>query len=358
DPSLSPFEKIVHYSEPVVTLAIEAKHTSDLPKLVEVLKSISKADPSISVDINSETGEHLISGMGELHLEITVYRIQKEHGVEIQASEPIVVYREAVEAQGQTFEGKSPNKHNKFYLEVEPLEENVVQAILSGEMQSEGRIKDSKALAKQLGEFGFDKKAAKSVKAILNTNMFMDMTHGIQYLHETMELCKDAFTEAMVKGPLGQEKCMGVKVKLVDAKLHEDSIHRGPAQVIPAVRSAIYGSMCLGKRILLEPKQKVFINVPEENMGDVVREMQQRRGVIENIDQEGDTSIIVSKVPVAEMFGFSSSIRSATAGRALWSTENSGFEPVPKNLQEEVVEGIRKRKGLKPQPYDANYYAA
>jgi len=358
EPSMDPFERIVHYSEPVVTLAIEAKHTSDLPKLVEVLKGISKADPSISVEINQETGEHLISGMGELHLEITQYRIVNEQGVEIQASEPIVVYRESIEAHGGPFEGKSPNKHNRFYLEVEPLEENVVKAILEGEIQSEGRIKDSKALAKQLEGLGMDKKEAKNVKMIKYTNMFLDMTWGIQYLHETIELCKEAFLEAMVKGPLSQEKCMGVKVKLVDAKLHEDSIHRGPAQVIPAVRSAIYGSMCQGRRILLEPKQKVFINVPQDYMGDVTREMQQRRGIIENIEQEGDVTVVSSKVPVAEMFGFASAVRSLTAGRALWSTENSGFEPVPKNLQDDVAIGIRKRKGLKPQPYDEAYYAA
>ena len=161
----------------------------------------------------------------------------------------------------------------------------------------------------------------------------------------------------MNKGPLAQEKCMALKVKLVDAKLHEDSIHRGPAQVIPAVRSAIYGAMCQAGRILLEPKQKVFINVTQEYMGDVVNEMPQRRGVIETIDQEGDVSIIASKVPVATMFGFASAIRSQTAGRALWSTENSGFEPMPGNLQDEVVLGIRKRKGIRPEPYDAAYYA-
>jgi elongation factor 2 len=173
-----------------------------------------------------------------------------------------------------------------------------------------------------------------------------------------MELVRDSFVEAMTKGPLAQEKAMGLKVRLVDAKLHEDSIHRGPAQVIPAARSSIYGAMCQAGRILLEPKQKVFINVPQDYMGDVTSEMQQRRGVIDSIDQEGEVTVIVSKVPVSEMFGFASSIRSLTAGRALWSTENSGFEPVPKSLLENVVSGIRTRKGLKPQPYDESYYAA
>ncbi|UCC92634.1 MAG: elongation factor EF-2, partial [Thermoplasmata archaeon] len=160
------------------------------------------------------------------------------------------------------------------------------------------------------------------------------------------------------RGPLANEKVMGLKVKLVDAKLHEDNIHRGPAQVIPAVRNAIYGAMVNAGRLLLEPKQMLFIQVPDSVMGDAVREIQQRRGDVENMEQEDENTNITAKVPVAEMFGFSSDIRGATAGRALWSTENSGFERVPRELEGEVVRGIRLRKGLKEEPYDANYYAA
>jgi elongation factor 2 len=151
---------------------------------------------------------------------------------------------------------------------------------------------------------------------------------------------------------------MGLKVTLIDAKLHEDSIHRGPAQVIPAARSAIYGAMCQAGRTLLEPKQKVFINVPDTVMGDATREIQSRRGVIEDMTQEEEVAHIRAKAPVAELFGFASSIRSATAGRALWSMENSGFEKTPRDIQEKVVREIRVRKGLKPDPYDEKYYAA
>ncbi|MCG2826453.1 MAG: elongation factor EF-2, partial [Thermoplasmatales archaeon] len=352
------FEKIVHYSEPVVTVAIEAKHMKDLPKLVEVLRTLAKADPSLQVEINQETGEHLLSGMGELHLDITQYRITHEQGVDIQASPPIVVYRECVLGKGGPFEGKSPNKHNKFYLEVEPLPKNIIEAMHSGEIQTVGKIKDSKALAKKLQELGIDKAEAKGVVAFHDTNVFINATKGIQYLHETMELCTEAFHEAMKKGPIADEKCMGMKVRLVDAKLHEDSIHRGPAQVIPAVRTAIYGAMCQAKRILLEPKQKVFINVPQDLMGDATREMQQRRASIEDMKQEEDMTTVISKTPVAEMFGFSSAIRSATAGRALWSTEHAGFEKMPYELQGKVVKQIRERKGLKPEPYDEAYYAS
>ena len=357
DPAMVSFEKIVHYSDPVVTVAIEAKHTKDLPKLVEVLRTIAKADPSIQVEINQETGEHLMSGMGELHLEITNYRIVNEHKVEIKTSQPIVVFRECVGGRGGPFEGKSPNKHNRFYIEVEPLSPAVVQAIRSGEIETEGKIKDAKALGRKLQELGFTKEEGKSVVAFRGTNILMDMAKGIQYLHETMDLIKDAFDEAMDRGPLANEKCMAVKVMLVDAKLHEDSIHRGPAQVIPSARSAIYGAMCQAGRVLYEPIQNVFINVPEDMMGNAIREIQQRRGIIEDMKQEGDITTVQGKCPVAEMFGFAASIRSATSGRALWSTENSGFEEMPREVVDKTVPKIRERKGLKPEPYDASYYA-
>jgi len=358
DPEMMSFEKIVHYSDPVVTVAIEAKHTKDLPRLIDVLRTVAKADPSIQVEINQETGEHLLSGMGELHLEITNYRIVNEHKVEINTSQPIVVFRECVSGRGGPFEGKSPNKHNRFYIEVEPLPSAVVEALRSGAIVTEGRIKDSKAVARTLMELGLERDEARGIAAFHGTNVLLDTTKGIQYLHETMELVKEAFDEAMTLGPLANEKCMGMKVMLVDAKLHEDSIHRGPAQVIPATRSAIYGAMCQAGRVLYEPIQKVFINVPEDMMGNAIREIQSRRGVIEDIKQEGDIAVVQGKCPVAEMFGFAASVRSATSGRALWSTENSGFESMPREVQEKIVPQVRQRKGLKPEPYDASYYGA
>src|SRR6266480_1585921 len=210
DKDMQSFEKIVHYSDPVVTIAVEAKSTSDLPKLVEALRLLAKADPSIQVEINQETGEHLISGMGELHLEITIYRVQNDYKIPVTTSPPIVVYREGVGGKGGPFEGKSPNKHNRFYMEVEPLEEKVVQAIRAGEIASGQRIKDSKVLAKKLEELGMDRNESKNVVWIQDTNMLIDGTKGIQYLHETMELIKEAYIEAMNRGPLAAEKGMGL----------------------------------------------------------------------------------------------------------------------------------------------------
>ena len=297
-----------------------------------------------------------MSGMGELHLEITEYRIRNDHGLDIVCSEPIVVYRESVaKKSGQKFEGKSPNKHNRFYIEVEPLPENIRKALHANEIP-ENVKKFKNEVAKTLQELGLTKEEAKGVFGIYGQNMIADMTKGIQYLFETRELIKEAFEEVMKSGPIADEPCQGVFVKLVDAKLHEDAIHRGPAQVIPAARNAIYGSMTISDPILLEPMQKVFISTPQELMGDASRELNQRRAEVKDMTSEGDSVNIDSKAPVSEMFGFASAIRSATGGRVLWNTENMGFEPMPKHLQDDIIKQIRERKGLKPEPNPASYY--
>ncbi len=356
-PDMVPFEEIRHVSEPVVTVAIEPKHMADLPKLIETMRKIAKEDASLRVEINPETGEHLLSGMGELHLEITQFRIINDYKVEIQASKPIVVYRETVKAPGGPFEGKSPNKHNKFYFEVEALPAAVSQAVKDGEIPQGKSFKDLKTLVNRFVELGVDRDEAKGLVAVEGTNILFDVTKGIQYLNETMDLVVDAFKEAMNRGPLANEKVYGLKVRLVDAKLHEDSIHRGPAQTIPAARSGIYGAMCLGGRVLLEPLQKVTVNVPQEILANATRELQRRRGEILDMTSVGDLQTIVAKVPVAEMFGFASDIRSATAGKVLWATESMGFEVLPQELQLEIVGQVRQRRGLKPEPYDAAYYS-
>ncbi len=356
DPEAEPFERIVHVSEPVVTVAVEAKNTKDLPKLVEVLRLISKADPSIQVQINQETGENLMSGMGELHLEITEYRIRNDHKMEIVCSEPIVVYRETVSKPSPyKFEGKSPNKHNRFYIEVEPLPENIVKAIYNNELP-ENVKKYKKETAKILQDLGMDKDVAKGVFGVHGLNIITDTTKGIQHLFETRDLIMEAFDEVMKSGPTVSEPCQGILIKLVDAKLHEDAIHRGPAQVIPAARNAIYGAITISEPTLLEPMQKVFISTPQEIMGDASRELNSRRSEVKDMKTVGDSVEIEAKAPVAEMFGFASAIRSATGGRVLWNTENMGFEQLPRNLRDDVIKKIRERKGLKPEPYPAEYY--
>ena len=347
------FEGLEHISEPVVTVAVEAKNTKDLPKLIEVLRQTAKEDPTVRIEINEETGEHLVSGMGELHLEVIGYRIQ-EKGVDIQTSEPIVVYRETVAGTAGPVEGKSPNKHNRFYVTVEPLEDNIFQALQNGDLK-EGRIKGKEA-ANDFIELGMDKEEARRIWDINSRSMFINMTRGIQYLDEVKELLMEGFESALKDGPVANEIAMGLKFKLMDAKLHEDAVHRGPAQVLPSIRKAIYGSMMMAKPTLLEPMQKVFINVPQDYMGSCTREIQNRRGQIVDMQQDEDMVVIESKVPVAEMFGFAGDIRSAAEGRCLWSTEMAGFERLPNELQRNIIREIRQRKGLSEEPYGPEHY--
>ena len=251
------FEGLEHISEPVVTVAVEAKNTKDLPKLIEVLRQVGKEDPTVKIDINEETGEHLVSGMGELHLEVMGVRIENK-GVDITTSEPIVVYRETVSQLSPQVEGKSPNKHNRFYITVEPLEQSIYDAIQDGDLK-EGRVK-GKESANDFMEHGLEKEEARRVWSVHNRSLFLNMTRGIQYLDEVKELLLEGFEATLENGPLASEISMGLKFKLHDAKLHEDAVHRGPAQVLPAIRNAILGSMMLAKPSLLEPMQKVVIN--------------------------------------------------------------------------------------------------
>ncbi|MBZ2165292.1 elongation factor EF-2 [Methanobacterium spitsbergense] len=350
---IDPFEGIEHISEPVVTVAVEAKSTKDLPKLIEVLRQIGKEDPTVRVEINEETGEHLISGMGELHLEIITYRID-EKGVEIETSEPIVVYRETIAGKAGPVEGKSPNKHNRYYIDIEPLSDELFNAIQDGKIK-EGRVK-KKENTSTFTEYGLPKDEAKKVWDVYKRSLFINMTRGIQYLDEIKELLLEGFESALDDGPIAREKVMGLKITLKDAKIHEDAVHRGPAQVLPAIRKAVYGAIMLANPTLLEPIQKVFINVPQDYMGAATREIQNRRGQIVDMSQEGDMATLESTVPVAEMFGFAGDIRSAAEGRCLWSTESAGFVRLPPELQKTIIREIRARKGLTPEPYGPDHY--
>ena len=360
DKDIIPFEAIRHYSEPVVTVAVEPKSMKDLPKFIDALRSLAKADASLQVTTNAETGEALLAGMGELHLEITTYRIEEEQGIKVSVSEPIVVYRETTAGNnhGRPFEGKSPNRHNRFYIEVEQLPIEVVDALRQGEIGS-GTIRpnDAKEIGRKFAEYGMDKDMMRKTYAINGTNVLVNDTKGIQYLHETKELLIEAFNEVCKKGPIAEEPVMSVMVKLKDAKLHEDAIHRGPAQTIPAMRNAIKGALVRANTALMEPMQKMHVSVPNDWLGGVTREITQRRGEIEDMPSDGEITTVIGKVPVAETFGFSNDIRAASQGRAVWNSENCGFEELPRSLLEKVVGEIRERKGMKPEIPGESYYS-
>ena len=347
DHLIEPFEEIKHIFEPVVTKSLEPKDPKDLMKLINFLKKLGREDTTIIVKINEETGEYLVSGLGELHLDAKVERKLKEQGIEFDASPPIVVYRETIGKKSPVIEGKSPNKHNKFYIFVEPLEEKVLDAMKADEIPSNIELKKKNLqLQKKLADLGMPVDEIKKLKLIHNKNMLLDQTKGVQYLNEVMEMLKEGFTKRMEEGPLSREPCIGLKIILTDAELHEDPVHRGPGQVLPAVRYGIRTAMLKANPALLEPKQIIRIDTPTEVMGGAIKEVQNRRGKILDMREERGATIIQAKIPVSEMFGFNSALKSATGGKGFYSLIDVIFEKLPTDLQDKTVLKIRKRKGL------------
>ncbi len=342
------FEAISHLFEPVVTKAIEPKQPKDLAKLIDILKGIAKEDPTLKVKINEETGEYLVSGLGELHLDAKVERKIKELGIEIESSPPIVIYKESVKGiTPQPVEAKSPNRHNRFYLVAQKLEPEVYQAMVEGKIQSDYEIKRKDVeLQNKLVDLGFDRDEGKSIKLIYNRNIFLDMTKGVTAILEIMEMAKEAFVSAMNEGPLAREPCAGIKVMLMDAKLHEDAIHRGPAQVIPAMRRGIREAMIHAGTFVMEPKQIIRIDVPNELLGTATKEISNRRGQILEMTEERGVTSIQTKIPVAEMFGFNSALKSATGGRGFYWMVDIVYEPMPRELEARVIATIKQRKGI------------
>lgn len=343
-----PFEQITHLFDPVITKAIEAKKPSDLPKLIDVLIMVGKEDPNIVIQINHETGEHLMSGMGELHLEVIENRIKSEKGVEITTSKPIVVYREAItKASGAPAEGKSPNKHNKLYFVVEPISPELSKAIKEKKIP-EGRVKKKdNAIWDSLQEAGMDSATSRKVRDVFKGSIFIDGTRGVVHIGEIMELVLDMFEDVMNKGPIANEPCINVQVTLDDVKLHEDAIHRGPAQMYPAVREGIRAAMYQANPLMYEPLQVLLFEAPVAFMGEISKLVQNKRGQLLDMTQEGELVEVKAKMPVGEMFGLSSDLRSATEGRGSFCVIDQTFERLPGELQDKIVKQIRSRKGLK-----------
>lgn len=345
---IEPFEEIKHLFEPVVTKSIEPKNAMELPKLVDALKRIGREDAVLQIKINQETGEYLVSGLGELHLEAKVENKLKELGIDVDMSKPIVVYRETISEKSQKIEGKSPNKHNKFSITVEPLEEGVYNSMKEGTIPSTVEVKKKNVeLFKNLANNGMDYDEAKNVIFIHNKNILLDLTKGVQFMNEIIEMVKDSFVNMMDEGPLAKEPCVKIKVKILDADLHEDPVHRGPGQIMPAIRFAIKEGMLKVGTVLLEPKQIIRIDIPTDIMGDAIREVENRRGQILDMREERGATIITAKMPVSDMFGFDSALKSATSGRGFYSLIEVVFERLPSDLFEKVVKEIRKRRGLK-----------
>jgi elongation factor 2 len=347
--AMVPFERIKYVSEPVVTIAIEPKYPRELPRLVDAMRRLSIEDPNLVTTINKETGEYLLSGMGELHLEIAVKFIREYGGgIDIVTSRPIVVYRESIPREGVVAMAKSPNKHNRFWIQVEPLEDKVIEMIEEGDI-------DIIMGGRRIGDILYEEAdwptdEARNVWALEeHKNLMINLTKGIQYLREVKEMILSGFRWACEAGPLCSEPLRGLKVKLVDVKLHEDPVHRGPAQVMPATRRAILGSFLSTRPVLLEPIYKIGVSVPAQWVGESSSVITRKRGRIVSSEQKGALTKITGYIPVAESFGLSAEMRSATSGHAFWQCTFDHWEKAPDSIAAEVISEVRERRGLSPE---------
>jgi elongation factor 2 len=341
------FESIKYVSEPVVTIAVEPKHPKDLPKLVEALRRITVEDPNLIVKINEETGETLMAGMGVLHLEIATSLLQ-EAGLDITTSQPLINYRETIRGKAGPIMSKSPNKHNKIFMRVEPLGEDIIELIRTRHIRED---MDKKEMAKVLRGKGWNAVEARSVAAIdVSGNVLLDETKGVQFIQESMDSIKSGFEDVIYSGPIAHETVRGVKFVLHHFVPHEDPAHRGLAQLMPATRRSMLGSMLIADPVLLEPILGIEIKCPQEQIGTIAGILSGKRGKLLNVEQKGLISIIQGEVPASETFDLSEVMRGGTAGKALWNTYFKTWQPVPQSIFRTLVGETRRRKGLNPEP--------
>ena len=321
-----PFEQVRYVSEPVVTVAVEPKNPAELLELLAAVDQLAKEDPNLVASVNRETGEHLLSGMGELHLEIAVKHLRRLFsGMEISVSPPRVVYREKATRKGIIATALSPNQQNKFKAQVEPLVKNTVNAVpQESKMQS-----------------------AEGVLAVdEHENVLVDCTGKTKQFREVLDFVISGFKFACKAGPLCGEPMRGVQVNLMGIQLGENVEHHSPVEVMRGVGKAVFGSFLTAKPVLLEPVYKTVISTPTELVGGCSRIISSRRGKISGFEQKGAFTVLTSFIPVAGTFGLSAELRSATSGRAFWQSMFDRWEKMPEKLEAKTIKEVRKRKGL------------
>ena len=289
------------FPEPVISVAIEPKTKAGRDKMGIALAKLAEEDPTFKTYTDQETGDTIISGMGELHLEIIVDRLLREFHVEANVGAPQVAYRE-------TFR-KPVDVEGKFVR------------------QSGGR-----------GQYGHCKVKFFPMGTDAEHNYeFVNSVVGGAIPKEYIPAIDKGIQEAMQSGILGGYPVLGVKAEVYDGSYHEVDSSEMAYQIAGSM--AFKEAMKKGDAVLLEPIMKVTVTVPEQYMGDVIGDINSRRGRIEGMDDRNGAKIIHSFVPLAEMFGYSTDLRSRTQGRGNYVMEVDHYEPCPKNIQEKVLAG-------------------
>ncbi|AGB40198.1 translation elongation factor EF-G [Halobacteroides halobius DSM 5150] len=288
----------MEFPETVIDVAIEPKTQKDSDKLGEALQKLAEEDPTFNVRTDEETGQTIISGMGELHLEVIVDRLTREFGVEANIGEPRVAYRETITRKAE-IEGKfirqsgGRGQYGHVVMEVEPLEP---------------------------GE-GFE---------------FEDNIVGGVVPRDYIGSVEEGVEEALENGVIAGYPMIDVKVALNDGSYHEVDSSEMAFKIAGSM--AIREQIGKAKPVLLEPIMEVEVTTPEEYMGDVIGDINSRRGQVEGMEQRGNARIVKGYVPLSEMFGYSTDLRSATQGRAQYVMQMDHYEEVPNNIAKEIKE--------------------
>ncbi|MBE5844902.1 MAG: elongation factor G [Butyrivibrio sp.] len=289
----------MEFPDPVIELAIEPKTKAGQQKLDEALQKLAEEDPTFRAHTNSETGQTIIAGMGELHLDIIVDRLLREYKVEANVGAPQVAYREAIT--------KACDIESKYAK------------------QSGGR-----------GQYGHCKVRFEPMDANgENLYQFDSEVVGGSIPKEYIQPISEGIEEAMKAGTLGGYPVVGVHATVYDGSYHEVDSSEMAFHIAGSM--AFKDAMAKGAPVLLEPIMKVEVTMPEEYMGDVIGDVNSRRGQVEGMDDMGGGKIVRAHVPLAEMFGYATDLRSRTQGRGNYSMFFEKYAPVPKNIQEKVL---------------------
>jgi elongation factor G len=293
------------FPEPVIGLAIEPKTQADVDKLGMALAKLAEEDPTFRVHTDEETGQTVVSGMGELHLEIILDRLKREFKVECNQGAPQVAFKESI---------NTSTSHRETYKK-----------------QTGGRGK--------FADIQFTIEPGDPEKGGLE---FVDSVKGGNIPREFIPSVEKGFKAAMQNGVLAGFPVTSLKVTLNDGSYH--AVDSDALSFEICAKIAYRESMVKCNPVLLEPIMKIEVITPEENMGDIVGDLNKRRGQIEGMDSRGTARVVKAKVPLSEMFGYVTQLRTMSSGRATSTMEFSHYDPAPRNVQEEVVAKVKGKK--------------
>jgi elongation factor G len=293
------------FPDPVIGIAVEPKTKADVDKLGMSLAKLAEEDPTFQVKTDQASGQTIISGMGELHLDIIVDRLRREFKVEVNQGQPQVEYKEALTTKAQ---------HREVYKK-----------------QTGGRGK--------FADIVFTIEPAEEGKSGLE---FVNEIKGGNIPKEYIPSVEKGFKEAMKNGPLAGFEIDAMKITLLDGSFHP--VDSDSLSFELAAKLGFKDSAKAARAVILEPIMKLEVLTPEENMGDIVGDLNRRRGQVNSMDDRAGSKVVKAEVPLSEMFGYVTSLRTLSSGRATSTMEFSHYAETPPNISESVIADVNGKK--------------